>query len=100
MEKIGYKSPTNLFGGSVLKGDLYVKYNKLSKFYSHSDLECDSYNLPSEIVEQWEPIYRVGLNGLKTLCYEAYCSANTVFLEEDALMHQFEKWFSERFKFL
>lgn len=54
---IGYQCPMDLFGGKVKKGDLYVKTLDPS-IYLPSELPLRYFELPSEIVTSWTPIYR------------------------------------------
>ena len=60
MEKegiIGYKAPYNMFNGDVKKDHLFIKVPGDSGYYpeEHSTLYK---NLPREIVEKWEPVYK------------------------------------------
>lgn len=74
MEKeiIGYKCPQDLYGGSVRKGDLYVKKNSDCNWYypdKNGDPEVGQ-KIPKEIVETWEPVYKdstpeIEINGYK-----------------------------------
>lgn len=58
-ELIGYKCPTNLFGGKIAKDVLYVKiiYKKTNQ-YAPAGAQVSTYDLPEEIVETWEPVYK------------------------------------------
>ena len=51
----GYKCPTDLWNGDISKGTLYVK--KGNKNYGISGDISDNFNMPKEIVEQWEVVY-------------------------------------------
>lgn len=56
---IGYKTPTELFGGSVAKGTIYVKDVDDTFYYIKGTNRNDLQTLPQEIVETWEPVYEV-----------------------------------------
>lgn len=55
---IGYKCPTNLYGGDIKEGEIYkICFN--NNFYEPSSIkDTDSLILPKEIVETWEPVYK------------------------------------------
>lgn len=49
---IGYKAPFDLYGG-IKKGNLFTKDHSIKWGYRHKN----SYCIPDEIVETWEPVY-------------------------------------------
>lgn len=53
---LGYKAPFDMFGGSVKKDELY-KIEGITGKAIHQDFGYEMFVLPSEIVEQWEPVY-------------------------------------------
>jgi len=58
---IGYKCPTDLFNGKVKKGTIFKKYitnigYSTTKEHWESCGGVSPYNLPNEIVEQWEKV--------------------------------------------
>lgn len=80
---IGYKVPFDLFNGEIKAGVMYrplasvnnMSYvaiiNKVGTWYP------SKYNLPKEIVEQWEPVYEsvcpdITINGYKAEFFEDY----------------------------
>lgn len=56
MEKeiIGYKTPYNMYGGQVKKGDIWT----LNKYDNGYQSNANVTDLPKEIVEQWEKVYK------------------------------------------
>ena len=52
-EIIGYKAPQDFYNGLVKKGDI-VKYGSVEASYA-----SNGRSFPKEIVEQWEPVYKV-----------------------------------------
>lgn len=63
-EIIGYKSPMDLFNGTVVAGSLFVPVTgiggvKEGMWYRHATTTSGySRYLPKEIVETWEPVYK------------------------------------------
>lgn len=60
-EIIGYKCPTDLFNGKVIKGTVYlIDENHSSKEYNSCSYEGGKppTNMPKEVVETWEPVYK------------------------------------------
>jgi len=67
MEKkiIGYKSPIDLFGGNIKTGTIFKPTSSKSTsipkycpvYEDNKPIQGFSYDLPKEIVEQWEPVY-------------------------------------------
>jgi len=54
---VGYKSPKNLYNNNIKIGDiLKLKYGEETKWYITSPSK-ETFNLPKEIVEAWEPVY-------------------------------------------
>lgn len=56
---IGYKAPYDLFGGRVEKGRMYCKitYRVTDQYTPHKE-QVSIYDLPKEIVESWEAVYK------------------------------------------
>jgi hypothetical protein len=57
---VGYSVPRDLFGTSVPKGTVYKKYSEMKYRNTYTTGEfvaVDSYELPAELVETWEPVY-------------------------------------------
>jgi len=54
---IGYKTPTDLWEGQIPKGATYIPCKYSSSNYTWRDQPIDSYNIPKEVVETWEPVY-------------------------------------------
>ena len=56
---LGYKCPIVLFDGDIKAGTLYMKYAITPDLYVPVQTTCigDTYFLPKEIVETWEPVY-------------------------------------------
>jgi hypothetical protein len=63
-EIIGYKCPMNLFDNYIIKGTTYKPLASTDNaYYVAIDekgcvMHTSKYNLPKEIVETWEPIYK------------------------------------------
>lgn len=62
-EIIGYKVPFELFNGEIKEGFIYKPLaSKDNKYYAPVNLEnkvgLPCFNLPKEIVEQWESVYK------------------------------------------
>jgi|694.fasta_scaffold01065_91 hypothetical protein len=55
-EIIGYKSPITM--GDHPKGTLYIKYSGNNDLYIPNNTIKNTYSVPKEIVETWEPIYK------------------------------------------
>lgn len=64
---IGYKAPYDLFGGKVKKGTVYLVDRQHSTNINSCSFDKDEvmYNLPKELVEQWEPVYKKQAVNLK-----------------------------------
>ena len=56
MEKeiIGYKTPYDMYGGQVKKGDIWT----LNRYDNGYQSNVNVTDLPKEIVEQWEKVYK------------------------------------------
>lgn len=54
-EIIGYKAPYNLFGGGVEAGEIYIPNDRKSAYFN----KYGHFSLPKEIVEEWEPVYKI-----------------------------------------
>lgn len=55
-EIIGYKCPSDLYGGAIKAKEIYKKCLN-PDFYEPTTIDNDSVVLPKEIVETWEPVY-------------------------------------------
>ena len=55
-EIIGYKSPITM--GDHPKGTLYIKYSGNNDLYIPNNTIKNTYSVPKEIVETWEPVYK------------------------------------------
>jgi hypothetical protein len=55
-EIIGYKSPMQI--GPNPKGTLYIKYSGNDDLYIPNNTIKNTYSVPKEIVETWEPVYK------------------------------------------
>jgi len=55
---IGYKAPTDLFKGVVIKDTIYKDFgtSQVNQYSPENKLQ-GCYSLPKEIVETWEPVY-------------------------------------------
>lgn len=53
---IGYKAPTDLWGGSIKKGMIFRKAAAPNDSYT-TDQVTMSNNIPKELAETWEPVY-------------------------------------------
>jgi hypothetical protein len=56
-EIIGYLVPCDIFNGEVKKGSLYTK-NTLEDCKYYWDNKTNMYQIPKEIVETWQPVYK------------------------------------------
>lgn len=55
---IGYRCPFDMYNGNVKKGDIYVVATCVYLCYpKKNDYGSMTHSLPSQIVEQWEPVY-------------------------------------------
>ena len=55
-EIIGYKSPVQI--SDYPKGTLYIKYSGNDDLYIPNNTIKNTYSVPKEIVETWEPVYK------------------------------------------
>lgn len=53
---VGYKAPTDLWGGSIKKGMIFRKAAAPNDSYT-TDQVTMSNNIPKELAETWEPVY-------------------------------------------
>lgn len=54
---IGYKTPSDLWGGEIKKGELYTPVKNSPTNYQWDADNDETYFLPKEVVETWEPVY-------------------------------------------
>lgn len=60
MKIIGYKAPTDLFGGEVKKDDIYIVNGCNDKMFVPQTPRANTaayYSVPTEIAETWLPVY-------------------------------------------
>ena len=54
---MGYKVPSDLFGGHVAKGDIYKISNISADKIAYGFDANPAFNMPKEIVEKWQPVF-------------------------------------------
>ncbi len=59
---VGYKVPYDLWGGDIPKDSIYIPSLSSPDNYSYKDNMDSDYNIASEIVTTWEPVYQEEIN--------------------------------------
>jgi hypothetical protein len=58
MKCVGYKTPVQLFSGTISEGTIYYTCPWHGFYMPKGMTNADNYKLPKEIVETWEPVYK------------------------------------------